>query len=95
MDAPPMFDALGVQLAVGQRVVYSVAGIHATGQLTPGTIASLVLTKRPDGTIRERIGIERSDGRRISIYWTKRILVIREPTSAEQWLRRQLQRLSV
>jgi hypothetical protein len=53
-------DAVGVQLAPGQRVVYATAGMHATGQLVTGTIVNLRHT--PDGDWpRERIGIRRDD----------------------------------
>ena len=42
-----ILDAVGVQLALGQRVVYATAGMHATGQLVPGTVVSLC--RVPDG----------------------------------------------
>ena len=33
-----LLDAVGVALALGGRVVCAIAGMHATGQLVPGTI---------------------------------------------------------
>ena len=82
-------DAVGVQLAPGQRVVYATAGIHSTGQLVPGT--SVTLRHIPDGDgPRERIGIRRYDGRVVYIRWSKRVLVLREESEADGWLRRQL-----
>jgi hypothetical protein len=86
-ESTTMVDALGVPLEVGQRVVYAVAGIHATGELTSGTIRKLARVQRSDGAITDRIGIQRPDGRRITLYWAKRILVVRKPSSAERPLR--------
>jgi hypothetical protein len=84
-----LFDAVGVVLAPGQRVVYATAGMHATGQLVPGTIVSL--HHITDGAeSRERIGIRRDDGCVVYIRWSKRIVVLRQESEAEGWLRRQL-----
>ncbi len=38
MDTPILLDAVGVQLAAGQRALYATAGIHANGRLKPGTV---------------------------------------------------------
>ncbi len=78
MDAPTeLLDAVGVPLALGQRVVYATAGMHATGQLVPGTIVSL--RGVPDGDWpRERIGVRRDDGQVVYIRWSKRVLVLRQ-----------------
>src|SRR5262249_35021928 len=51
-----LLDAIGVPLRPGQRVVYATAGMHATGQLVPGTIVSVRQVKDCDEP-RERIGI--------------------------------------
>ena len=84
-----LLDAVGVLLAVGQRVVYATAGMHATGQLVPGTVFSL--RHIPDGDGRhERIGIRRDDGQVVYIRWSKRVLVLRQESEADGWLRRQL-----
>jgi len=84
-----LLDAVGVPLALGQRVVYATAGMHATGQLVPGTVVSL--RRVPDGEWpRERIGIRRDDGQVVYIRWSKRVLVLREESEADGWLRRQL-----
>ena len=79
-----LLDALGVVLRPGQRVVFAVAGIDATGELTPGTIAKVALFRQRDGNLAERIRIRRDDGRRSTICWSKRILVLRQPTAAEE-----------
>jgi hypothetical protein len=39
---------------------------------------------------RERIGILRDDGKVIYIRWSKRVLVLRQESEADGWLRRQL-----
>jgi hypothetical protein len=84
-----LLDAVGVPLALGQRVVYATAGIHSTGQLVPGTIVSLRCN--PDGPRRrERIGIRRDGGPVVYICWSKRVLVLRQESEADGWLRRQL-----
>ena len=84
-----LLDAVGTVLALGQRVVYTTAGMHATGQLVPGTVVSL--RRVPDGEWpRERIGIRRDDGQVVYIRWSKRVLVLREESEADGWLRRQL-----
>jgi len=84
-----LFDAVGTVLALGQRVVYATAGMHATGQLVPGTVVAL--RRVPDGDWpRERIGIRRDDGHVVYIRWSKRVLVLREESEADGWLRRQL-----
>ena len=84
-----LLDAVGVRLAPGQRVVYATAGMHATGQLVPATVVSL--RPIPDGDWpRERIGIRRDDGQVVYIRWSKRVLVLRQESEADGWLRRQL-----
>ena len=84
-----ILDAIGVALRPGQRVVYATAGMHATGQLVPGTIISA--RHIPDGDeARERIGIRRDDGRVVYIRWSKRVVVLRQESEADEWLRRQL-----
>jgi hypothetical protein len=84
-----LLDAIGVPLALGQRVVYATAGIHSTGQLVPGTVVSV--RHIPDGERRgERIGIRRDDGCVVYIRWSKRVLVLRQESEADGWLRRQL-----
>ncbi len=84
-----LIDAVGVPLALGQRVVYATAGIHSTGQLVPGTVVHL--RRVPDGDWpRERIGIRRDDGQVVYIRWSKRVLVLRQESEADGWLRRQL-----
>ena len=54
--------------------VYSVA---------PGTITTVQLVRRRDGSLAERIDIRREDGRRCTLGWSKRVLVLRQPTRAE------------
>jgi len=66
--------------------------MHATGELTPGTITKVAVLRR-DGTLAERIGIRRDSGRQITLGWSKRVLVLRPLTEAEDWLRRQLEGL--
>jgi hypothetical protein len=84
-----LLDALGVPLALGQHVVYATAGMHATGQLVPGTIVSLDHVRDDDDRRRERIGTRRDDGGVVYIPWSKRV-VLRQESEAEGWLRRQL-----
>jgi hypothetical protein len=84
-----LLDAVGVVLAPGQRVVYATAGMHATGQLVPGTVVNLRHIPDGDGP-RERIGIRRDDGQVVYIRWSKRVVVLREESEADGWLRRQL-----
>jgi hypothetical protein len=84
-----LFDAVGVPLAPGQGVVYATAGMHATGQLVPGTIVSLRHTAEGEGP-RERIGIRRDDGCVVYIRWSKRVVVLRQESEADGWLRREL-----
>jgi hypothetical protein len=67
-----LLDAVGVALALGQRVVYATAGMHATGQLVPGTIVSLRHLQDGEGR-GERIGIRRDDGQVVYIRWSKRV----------------------
>lgn len=84
-----LIDAVGVPLALGQRVVYATSGMHATGQLVPGT--AVAVRGVPDGDWpRERIGIRRDDGQVVYILWSKRVLVLRQESEADGWLRRQL-----
>ena len=87
-----LLDAVGVALALGQRVAFGTAGMHATGQLVPGTVVSL--RRVPDGDWpRERIGIRRDDGQVVYLRWSKRVLVLRQESEADGWLRRQLAQL--
>jgi hypothetical protein len=89
-----LLDALGVPLALGQRVVYATAGMHATGRLVPGTIVSLDHVRDDeDDKRRERIGIRRDDGAVVYIRWSQRVVVLRQESEAESWLRRQLAQL--
>ena len=89
-----LLDALGVLLALGQRVVYATAGMHSTGRLVPGTIVSLDHVRDGDDDGRgERIGIRRDEGGVIYIGWSKRVVVRRHESEAEAWLRRQLAQL--
>ena len=87
-----LLDAVGVVLALGQRVVYATAGMHATGQLVPGTIVSLRHIPDGDGP-RERIGICRDGGQVVYIRWSKRVVVLRQESEADGWLRWQLAQL--
>jgi hypothetical protein len=87
-----LLDAVGVPLVLGQRVVYATAGIHSTGQLVPGTIVSL-RRNLDDDEPHERIGIRRDDGLVVYIRWSKRVVVLRQESEAEGWLRRQLAQL--
>jgi hypothetical protein len=84
-----LFDAVGTVLALGQRVVYATAGMHATGQLVPGAVVSLRHAAQGDRP-RARIGIRRDDGQVVYIRWSKRVLVLRQESEADGWLRRQL-----
>lgn len=89
MDTPLLLDAVDVQLAVGQRVLYATAGIHASGQLKPGTV--LRLRRLLHGGRRpERIDIRRDDGRVVTISWAQRLVVLSQESEADGWLRRQL-----
>ena len=85
-----LLDAIGVPLRSGQRVVYATAGIHATGILTPGTITRVSVVEKAEGVVAQRITIQRTDGRRVTIGWSKRVLVLRQESEADGWLRRQL-----
>jgi len=87
MDTPILLDAVGVQLAVGQRVLYATAGMYATGALTPGTILRVGRNSRGGG---ERIVIKRDDGKVVGLGWGRRIVVLRQESEAHDWLRRQL-----
>jgi hypothetical protein len=84
-----LLDAVGAPLAPGQRVIYATAGMHATGQLVPGTVVSVARVSDGDWP-RERIGIRRDDGCVVYIRWSKRVLVLRQESEADGWLRRQL-----
>ena len=88
-----VLDALGVPLALGQRVVYATAGMRATGRLVPGTIVSLDHVQDDEDSRRERIGICRDAGGVVYIRWSKRVVVLRQESEAEGWLRRQLAQL--
>jgi hypothetical protein len=87
-----ILDAVGVPLSPGQRVVYAVAGIHASGQLKPGTIVRVRRMIR--GRYPERVDIRRDDRRIITLGWSKRVLVLRQESEADGWLRRQLATVS-
>jgi hypothetical protein len=63
--------------------------MHATGQLVPGTIVSLRYIPDGDGP-REQIGIRRDDSQVVYIRWSKRVVILRQESEAEGWLRRQL-----
>ncbi len=89
MATPTLLDAVGVQLAVGQRVLYATAGIHASGRLTPGTVVRLRRLLH-GGHRLERIDIRRDDGRVVTISWAQRLLVLRQESEGDGWLRRQL-----
>jgi hypothetical protein len=88
MDAP-LLDAVGIQLAPGQRVVYASTGMYATGGLQSGTVVRVRRLLR-GGRRPERIDIRRDDGKVITICWTKRLVVLRQESEADAWLRRQL-----
>jgi hypothetical protein len=87
MDTPVLLDAIGVQLAVGQRVLYATAGIDASGRLTPGTVVRLRRllhgSQRP-----ERIDIRRDDGRVVCLTCSQRVVVLRQESEAVQELER-------
>ena len=53
----------------------------------------LGLARQRNGTWVERIAIRREDGRRVTIGWSKRVVVLREEGEAEGWLRRRLAEL--
>jgi hypothetical protein len=89
MREQEMLDAIGIPLRLGQRVVFATAGMHSTGELVPGTIVNLRRNPPGDGR-RERIGIRRDDGQVVYIHWSKRVLVLRQESEADGWLRRQL-----
>ena len=53
--------------------------------------AVVALRRVPDGDWpRERIGIRRDDGQVVYLRWSKRVLVLRQESEADGWLRRQL-----
>ena len=89
---PELLDAIGVPLALGQRVVYATARMYGNGRLTPGTVVWLRRLPVHDrvGHRPERIGIRRDDGQHITLTWSKRVLVLRQESEADGWLRRQL-----
>ena len=92
MDTPVLVDAVGVQLAPGQRVLYSPA--FGNGALQPGTI--IRAGRRPHPSWRgDHVVIRRDDGKTIVIGWARRIVVMQQPTEADAWLRRQLSTLDV
>jgi hypothetical protein len=90
METPILLDAVGVQLAPGQRVLYATAGIRASGRLTPGMVVRLRHLLQGGGRRSERIDIRRDDGRVVTISWARRIVVLRQESEADGWLRRQL-----
>jgi hypothetical protein len=88
MYTPILLDAVGVQLAPGQRVLYSPA--FASGALHPGRI--IRVSRRPSDE-KDHVVIRRDDGKTIVIGWARRIVVVQQPTEADAWLRRQLSTL--
>lgn len=84
METPILLDAVGVQLAPGQRVLFSPA--FRTGALQPGTIIRLERRHHP----RDHVVIRRDDGKSVVIGWARRIVVLRQEDDADGWLRRQL-----
>jgi hypothetical protein len=87
MDASTLLDAVGVQLTPGQRVLYAAAGMYASGALTPGVIVRAYRSPRGGG---ERITVRRDDGKTVTITWSRRIVVLRQESEADSWLRTQL-----
>jgi hypothetical protein len=87
MDTPILLDAVGVQLAPGQRVLYSPA--FRTGALQPGTIIRVEHRHHPF-VPRDHVVIRRDDGKSVVIGWARRIVVLRQEDDADGWLRRQL-----
>jgi hypothetical protein len=79
-----------IDLAPGQRVLYATAGIHASGRLTPGTVVRLRRLMNGEGRRPERIDIRRDYGRVVTISWAQRLVVLRQESEADGWLRRQL-----
>lgn len=88
METPILLDAVGVQLAPGQRILYSPA--FRTGALQPGTIIRVERHPQPFGPPRDHVAIRRDDGKTIVIGWARRIVVMQQPTEADAWLRREL-----
>jgi hypothetical protein len=87
MDTPVLVDAVGVQLAPGQRVLYCPA--FRNGALQPGTI--IRVGRRPHPSWRgDHVVIRRDDGKTIVIGWARRIVVIQQEDDVDGWLRRQL-----
>ena len=87
MDTPILLDAVGVQLAPGQRVLYSPA--FRTGALQPGTIIRVGSRPHPSWP-RDHVVIRRDDGKTIVIGWARRIVVLQQEDKVDGWLRRQL-----
>jgi hypothetical protein len=87
METPILLDAVGVQLAPGQRVLYSPA--FRTGALRPGTIIRVGRRPHPYGHS-DHVVIRRDDGKTVVIGWARRIVVLQHEDSADGWLRRQL-----
>ena len=90
MDTPILLDAVGVQLAPGQRVLYCPA--FRNGALQPGTIIRVGSRPHPSWRV-DHVVIRRDDGKTIVIGWARRIVVLPQPTEADAWLRRQLSTL--
>jgi hypothetical protein len=88
MDTPILLDAVGVQLAPGQRVLYCPA--FRNGALQHGTIIRVGRRPHPFGPPRDHVAIRRDDGKTIVIGWGRRIAVLQQPTEADAWLRREL-----
>ena len=88
--AAPIFDVLGVSLAVGQRVVVSMSSMFNFGPLCVGIIVAL----SPSITVRIEHGSRDTDSPpspvTLPVSASRRICVLREDTDAEAWLRRQL-----
>jgi len=55
----------------------------------PGTVVSVRYFEDRKWP-RERVGIRRDDGQVVYIRWSKRVLVLRQESEADGWLRRQL-----
>jgi hypothetical protein len=89
----PIYDVLGVRLAVGQRVVVSMSTMFNFGPLCVGIIAAL----SPSISIRIEHGTRHADSppSRVALAAaaSRRICVLREDTDGEAWLRRHLSKI--
>lgn len=77
-----LLDAISVPLAAGQRVVYATVGLDPTGQLVPATIVR-VRFRTHAGRPAERIFIRSDDGRLIVLWWSERVLVLRQESAGQ------------